>query len=114
MVLSSLMSAPACAQTSDSAANFDDCLIMHMAAIAMLTDAESEDDAALRGELIASQTDLIHDDRLDEDGLAARTSSLLQSYGRSAERAAAEAYAENVTPETLAAAAIACGKELAE
>ena len=106
----------ACAHSPQSAgsASFDDCLITHMAAISMLEDASSEDDVALRDAVIKSQTMLLADDTLEDDALAQRTSTLLQSYGRAAERAAAEAYANGVTPADLAADAISCEKELRE
>ena len=107
MVLFSIMPASACAQIPAPAANFDDCLITHMAAISMLGD-----DATLRETLIASQTDLLRDDSLDADALAQRTSTLLQSYGRAAERSAAQAIANGTAPDSLAVNALSCGKAL--
>ena len=101
MVLSSVMSAPACAQTPDPAVNFDDCLITHMAAISMLQGSEAEENIALHETLIASQTELLSDDHLTEDELAHRTSSLTQAYGRAAQRIVAESYASGVSPEAL-------------
>ena len=96
------------------AANFDDCLITHMAAITMLEDATTEEDANLRTGVIKSQTMLLADDTLEDDAQAARNASLLQSYGRAAERAVAEAYAINTAPQLIAAEAIFCGQELTE
>lgn len=88
--------------------NFDTCLITHMAAIDM------QADGALRDSLIASQTRLLSDDRLNENEQAQRTSTLMQSYAPGAGAAIAEAEANDVTAEMLAADAITCGEALAE
>ena len=94
--------------------NFDDCLITHMAAAAMLEDAASEEDVVLRAAVIESQTKLLADESLDEDELAARTSTLMRSYAPSADAAIAETKTASTPPLVIAARAKLCGKELTE
>ena len=116
MVPASLLMVSACAQTPAPASEmtFDECLITHMAASAMLEDATTEEDIALRAAVIASQTELLRDDNVDEDELATRTSALMRSYAPSADAAIAEAKAISTPPVFYAAKAILCGQELTE
>ncbi|HBT37400.1 MAG TPA: hypothetical protein DEB28_12655 [Hyphomonas sp.] len=93
--------------------NFDSCLIMHMSAIAMLEGASNEADAALLEAVIASQNELLRDDKLDADELAQRASTLLHAYSGAADAAIAEAEANSTSPQALAAEAMACRKALA-
>ena len=107
-----------CAQSPETApdqpVNFDDCLITHMAAIAMLDGATSEKDVSLRAAVIASQSKLLADDTIDEDDLAQRTTTLMQSYAPGADAAIVEAKAIGTPPIFIAAQAILCGQELSQ
>ncbi|MCA8892050.1 MAG: hypothetical protein KDA56_09580 [Hyphomonas sp.] len=94
-------------------ANFDSCLITHMAAIAMLEEASDGTHTSLLGALIDSQRELLSDDTIEEDDLAARTSTLMRAYSGAADAAIAEAEARGTTPQALATEAMACGKALA-
>jgi len=94
--------------------NFDKCLITHMAAIAMLDEATSEEDAVLRTAVLESQSKLLADESLDSDELAARTSTLMRSYAPGAEAAIAEDEANGTPPQAIAAQAILCGREAGE
>ena len=102
----------ACSQQAPSAAstNFDSCLVTHMAAIAMLEDADDEGSTELRKAVIASHHELLRDDTIDEDELAQRTSALMRAYSGAADTALAEAEANGTPMRTLATDAIACGK----
>jgi len=97
--------------------NFDDCLITHMAAVQMITTSieETEDgaaDEAMLDQVLSGQKQLLRDDRLGEDELAQRTATLMRSYSGAADTRVAEAEANDVSPQTLAATAANCAEAM--